>query len=94
MDFEWDENKDAANTLKHGVPFAFAAYAFDDPFAVAWQDKRRDYDEVRYIVLGAIRGQLYTVAYTVRGEVTRIINARKGNAREKKIYNRALSARS
>jgi hypothetical protein len=29
--FEWDEQKDRENQLKHGVSFAAAQYAFADP---------------------------------------------------------------
>ena len=28
MEFEWDENKAAANLAKHGIPFEYAARAF------------------------------------------------------------------
>jgi hypothetical protein len=32
--FEWDEAKDAANQLKHGVSFTLAQHAFLDPHRV------------------------------------------------------------
>ncbi|HEY5161717.1 MAG TPA: BrnT family toxin, partial [Terriglobales bacterium] len=32
MRFEWDEEKNRRNKLKHGISFQAAAVVFDDPF--------------------------------------------------------------
>ena len=45
--FEWDENKNRANRAKHGIDFAFAREAFNDPFAITRQDRNVD-GEQRY----------------------------------------------
>ena len=37
-DFEWDEEKAAANEAKHGVRFEEAAQAFTDPYSVDFAD--------------------------------------------------------
>jgi hypothetical protein len=37
-DFEWDDEKAAANVQKHGVTFEEAAAAFTDPFAIDKDD--------------------------------------------------------
>jgi len=42
MEFEWDDEKAAANLRKHGVSFELAARAFRDPLAVEWMDNRED----------------------------------------------------
>jgi len=34
MKFEWDENKERTNILKHGVTFEQASYVFADPFVL------------------------------------------------------------
>jgi uncharacterized protein len=39
-DFEWDDDKAAANLPDHRVSFEQAAFAFNDPFAVEWIDER------------------------------------------------------
>ena len=39
IQFEWDEGKNRANRLKHGVSFETAALVFDDPFALMHQDR-------------------------------------------------------
>jgi hypothetical protein len=36
--FEWDEQKDAENQARHGIPFAMAQYAFADPMRVIAED--------------------------------------------------------
>lgn len=35
VEFEWDEDKNRGNRLKHGVSFAVAIEAFDDPFELS-----------------------------------------------------------
>jgi hypothetical protein len=52
MSFEWDENKNRANRAKHGIDFAFASIAFDDPLALTIQDRDTD-GEQRYQLIGA-----------------------------------------
>ena len=46
------------------------------------QDRRRDYGEDRYRLLGAIDGRAYVVVYTARGSAVRIISAREANLKE------------
>ena len=46
------------------------------------QDRRRDYGEVRYRLLGTVDGRAYVVVYTMRGPAVRIISARKANPKE------------
>lgn len=40
MRFEWDPEKAARNLAKHGVSFAEASTAFDDPLSVMITDPR------------------------------------------------------
>jgi uncharacterized DUF497 family protein len=85
-EFEWDTDKEAANLHKHGVSFAQAAAAFQDPFAVEWIDSRQDYGEQRIILLGMTTGEVLTVVYTERDDHIRIISARKATRYEQEIY--------
>jgi uncharacterized protein len=85
-EFEWDTDKEATNLHKHGVSFAQAAAAFQDPFAVEWIDSRQDYGELRIILLGMTTGEVLTVVYTERDEHIRIISARKATRYEQEIY--------
>lgn len=85
MEFEWDEDKAAANIAKHGVPFALATLSFEDKKAVVLEDSRADYGEKRFFNFGRIAERLYVVVFTLRGggERVRIISARKANKRER-----------
>jgi uncharacterized DUF497 family protein len=82
MNFEWDESKSDRCWQERGFDFAFAARAFFDPQRQVTEDHRYAYGEPRYRLTGAIEGRLFVVAYTLRGELVRIISARKANQRE------------
>lgn len=44
------------------------------------------YGEARFIVLGYIVDRLYSMVFTVRGDMLRVISLRKANKREVKRY--------
>jgi uncharacterized protein len=50
------------------------------------RDVRRDYGEVRFRLYGRVAARLFVIAYTRREAATRIISARKANARERERY--------
>jgi len=85
-DFEWDAGKAAANLAKHGVSFAQACRAFDDPFAIDFADDRGDYGESRLILFGMVENRLLVVAHTLRGDKVRIISAREAEPHERRKY--------
>ena len=87
MEFEWDENKSAANLSNHGVAFDEAKTVFEDPLYVVFDDPDHSYDEYRYIIVGRSKfGRLLIVSYTEREDETRLISARKTTRREKQVY--------
>ncbi len=86
MELEWDENKNAENTKKHGVDFHEAA-AFYDENAVILFDDVNSAEEIRYQLIAVSPNRLLFVSYTERFERIRIISARKANARHTRIYN-------
>jgi uncharacterized DUF497 family protein len=92
LQFEWDRPKAAQNIAKHGLPFEYAARVFLDPHRLDSEDTRYDYREERRLTVGSIEGRVYAVAYTMRGEIIRLISARKANHRERRKYREALSA--
>jgi uncharacterized DUF497 family protein len=71
-------SKDRANRLKHGVSLGLAA-AMDLGAAVIEPDQRR-YGEARFVALGLISGRFHLLAFTMRGEVMRVISLRKANS--------------
>jgi hypothetical protein len=83
--FEWDQEKDIENRLKHGVSFEEAQYAFDDPYRIFAPDKTHSFSEERYYWIGKVGKSILTVRFTIRENKIRIYGAgrwRKG----KKVY--------
>lgn len=85
-DFEWDDAKADSNVAKHGVSFAYAARVFLDPGVVDFDASQPHDGEVRRKAVGMVEGRVFTVVYTTRDGVTRIISARRCNAKEGKSY--------
>jgi uncharacterized DUF497 family protein len=89
--FDWDNNKAASNWRDHGVTFDQAVKAIGDPFAVEWIDDREAYGEERVNLLGMCEGVLLHVTYTERGDLIRIISARRAERNEQDDYYRKNS---
>lgn len=87
--FEWDEQKSRQNLSKHGLSFHDAESVFAGS-CMTFADERFEYGEERFVTLGQLKGRLVVIAYTPRGENTRIISMRKANSREKKHYEERL----
>ncbi len=84
--FEWDDAKAEANLAKHGVSFEVAMRVWEDPHHQCLYDSSENYDEDRYIVLGLVDERCLYVAYTQRGDQTRIISARIATSMERSKY--------
>lgn len=83
VEFEWDEDKDTANRLKHGVGFDLAQMAFTDPFRIIRPDLEHSDEENRYFCFGLVDGKVLSVRFTYRDGKIRIFGAgywRKGKA--------------
>ncbi|HJQ18284.1 MAG TPA: BrnT family toxin [Allosphingosinicella sp.] len=85
-DFEWDEAKAAGNVAKHGIPFRYVTRVFWDADAIDLDVSRTNDGEARRKRVGMIEGRIFTVVYTERDGVIRIISARRCNAKEGKSY--------
>ena len=87
MRFEWDCAKAARNLRKHRVSFKDASSVFYDPLAVTGADPDHSEIEERLITFGiSTAGQLLVVSHIERGEIIRIIRARKATHHERRIY--------
>jgi uncharacterized DUF497 family protein len=93
MRFEFDSAKSVKNERERGLPFAIAGRLFDG-VRLEWEDRRRDYGEIRIDTLGEIEGRVFFAAFTRREDAIRIISFRKANARETGRYREHLRARS
>lgn len=85
MKIEYDDAKNRKNIAERGISFELAVN-FDLATAKIWQDTRKDYGEARFIALGYIGDKLYSMVFTVRDDVLRIISLRKANKREVTSY--------
>lgn len=73
--FEWDEEKDKENQIKHGVSFVTAQKAFLDPQRVIAEDVAHSSEEDRFYCMGRVDDSIMTVRFTYRGDVIRIYGA-------------------
>ncbi len=87
MNYEWNLQKADSNFKKHGILFEEAKTVFDDPFYVDFYDPDHSDDEHRYIMIGRSHTeQILLVSYTERGNMIRLISARKATRQERTIY--------
>ena len=89
LQFEWDESKNRANIKKHGVSFDEAQTVFLDEEARRYYDPDHSHTEDRFILLGiSFKLRLLVVCHChrQRGNVIRIISARKADKQETQDY--------
>ena len=84
--FEWDEEKDAINKMKHGVSFNSAKMVFHDPMRVDIYDQEHSLFEDRWNTIGLHSCDILSVIYTMRKGIIRIISARKAGKKEEEAY--------
>ncbi len=88
--FDWDEDKNISNQIKHNLSFELAATIWELPELVREiPDNRHDYDEERWIAFGQLphdRRMVVLVAYCDRNEEIRIITARYAEKDEEANY--------
>lgn len=90
MKIECDPVKARTNFLKHGVEFADAVGALDDPHAITIEDPDAE-GEQRFVTIGLdLLGRVAVVVYAYRGENIRLISARKATKTETKFYERGI----
>src|SRR5262245_12809055 len=92
-DFEWDDDKDKSNQEDHdGLTFEEARLIWDGP-VYTFEDERQ-YDETRWIAIGAIdKNTILYVVFTWRGQRKRIISAREATYHEQTRYFARIKSR-
>ncbi|MGH9472041.1 MAG: BrnT family toxin [Terriglobales bacterium] len=89
MEFEWDEKKRALNLATHGIDFQDATGIWGE--AVLEVPSRHLLGaEQRFLAIGHLKGMAVTVVFTWRGEVRRIISARRARRDERQEYDKAV----
>ena len=88
ISFEWDEEKNKTNKIKHGVSFEEAKTVFFDENAWLEYDDTHSAEEDRFRILGSsFAGNVLLVVHCIRKEsVIRIISSRKATSVEKANY--------
>ena len=89
LSFEWDENKNRINQIKHKVSFEEAQTVFYDEQALVIDDPEHSEEEERFIILGmSTKAKLLIVCHCCRAaeNVIRIISARKATKTEASYY--------
>lgn len=84
--FSWDENKRLINLEKHKIDFRLAIRIFAGPVIVL---EAASEVELRRKAIGSLNGVYVAVIYTIRGEVRRIISARRARHGEIRTYHDA-----
>lgn len=86
MQFEWDEAKDRANRVKHGIGFDEAAQVFASDHVVRPARPGSD-GELRWKLIGPLKRNLIaTIIHTDRNGRIRIISARPAKGKEREIF--------
>jgi hypothetical protein len=86
MEYEWDPAKAKANLRRHGIAFADAVLALEDPRALTMADPDAS-GEQRFVCLGSDpNGRVVVTVFTPRGRRTRIISSRKASRNERRTY--------
>ena len=84
--YEWDAAKATANLRKHGVDFADAATALEDPLCLTMMDPDSNGEE-RSISIGKDgSGRILVTVFTYRGTGIRLISSRLATPRERRRY--------
>ena len=82
--FEFDEAKNQANLLKHGINFVNAQALWDDPSLL--EIPANTEDEPRYLMIGLIQNKHWSAIITYRGSNVRLISVRRSRTEEVALY--------
>ena len=83
--FEWDDEKDRLNFIKHGIHFSTAVKIFLDPYKLIREDEEHP-GEQRYNILGRVGKVLFVVCAFKEENAVRMISARLAAVPERERY--------
>ena len=87
LEFEWDVRKAEENLRKHRISFQEAITIFSDFLSLTIPDPLHSRTEERWITIGYSENQrLLVVVHTEKGNIVRVISARKATSYERKTY--------
>lgn len=83
LNLDWDPNKRIQNLARHRLDFQDLT-GFDWDSATYRRSDR--FGEMRYMAINLFNGKIYSVVYTLRNGVRRIISFRRANRKEETDY--------
>ncbi len=92
--FAWDVAKARSNRRRHGVSFKEAQSVFLDDNALLIDDPDHSVHEARFLLLGIsshLRALVVCHCCRDRGNVIRIISARKADRSERALYSKGMT---
>jgi uncharacterized protein len=89
MKIEYDPSKRQDTLERRGLDFESIIEVFEG-FYLVREDDRKDYGEIRYVMLGALADKLVVCVWTLRGNAVRVISMRIADEEEREIYRREL----
>ncbi|MRI58673.1 MAG: toxin [Epsilonproteobacteria bacterium] len=85
MEFEWDEKKSEANSIKHRISFEEAKKLWNDENGIIVYQRLEDNEE-RYCLIARLFQKCWCAVFTLRGERVRLISVRRCRAKEERMY--------
>ena len=82
--FDFDEAKNQANLLKHGINFVDAQLLWNDPRLLEIPAKTED--EPRFLMIGKLNGKHWSAVVTYRSTNVRLISVRRSRTEEVTLY--------
>jgi uncharacterized DUF497 family protein len=89
MKVEYDPAKRLRTLEARGLDFESIVDVFNG-FYLVRTDNRKEYGEVRYIMLGTLGDRPVVCVWTRRGDAIRVISMRIADDEEREIYRREL----
>ena len=85
--FEYHQAKSLVNRQKHGISLEEAKELWRVPNI---QIDAQVLNEPRVMIIGKVKGKFHSCVFTMRGEVIRLISARRSRSTEERIYHERI----
>lgn len=89
-DFEWNDDKDAANRANRGLPLYLGALLFDGRLRIEDVSLKSPQGELRFETMAEVEGRVLFCVWHWRDGRRRIISLRIANRSERRAYQEAI----
>lgn len=94
IEFEWDQEKNKGNQIKHGVSFERAVEIWENEYVDVEDVARSEEGERRDATIGWIEGKIFTAIWTKRSGKIRLISVRRARENEERIFTQKIQDNS